>query len=87
MQLGVLVGFLTVGVDVSLTLMLVLGTFFLLLVPLSSLDRRVCAYPYCNLLYHVQLVSLGGLLIFLWGREFKIGFLCITVVAVLERSL
>lgn len=31
-------------------------------VALSNLDAIVCAWPYCSLLYHVWLTSLGGLL-------------------------
>lgn len=42
-----------------------LGPFCSKWVASNSLDIRVCAQSYCNSLYHIQLISLGGLLLFL----------------------
>lgn len=60
--LGVLVQLLTVGVgSISASFPLLLEPIFSYL---SSLDMRVDAYSYYNLLCCVRLISLGGLLFF-----------------------
>lgn len=53
--------FVRVGVGVSLTLLPATVTIFLLLDCLIRLDMRVCAFSYCVLLCHIQLIFLEGL--------------------------
>lgn len=61
---GCWLGVLTVGVGAFLTLLLELGTPFLLLGSLAQPYCEVCAWSDGILLCHVQLMSLGGLLFF-----------------------
>lgn len=68
MSYGAFVEFLTVAVEVSLTLLSVLGTLFLLLGCLIQLCCEGFALSYCVLLCHVWFLSIEGLL-FSYGRQ------------------
>lgn len=72
--LGVLVGFLTVGAELSLTLFPACGTLFPYWTALSSLDVMIYAWYYYGLLYHVWLMSLGGLFFSEGKQKIRVDF-------------